>query len=205
MRDIETKTYENILNASRKEFLANGFRGASLRNIAREAGVTTGAFYGYFKSKEQLFDALVAEPYNMIVKKFREAQDAFSSLPVEEQPKHMADISGSCMDWMVHYIYEHFDTFKLLLCCAEGTRYENFIHSMVEIETQATHRFLSVLRQLGSAAKEIDPKLEHILISGLFSAFFEIVIHDMPEDRAIEYVRELREFYTAGWQKIMGL
>ncbi len=46
----------------KKSFLAKGFRSASLRSIVKEAGVTTGAFYGYYKSKEDLFRALVGEP-----------------------------------------------------------------------------------------------------------------------------------------------
>ena len=53
--------------------------------------------------------------------------------------------------------------------------------------------------------KKIDSQLEHMLISGMFSGFFEIVVHDMPQEQAAEYIKELREFYTAGWTKIMGL
>ena len=53
--------------------------------------------------------------------------------------------------------------------------------------------------------EKIDSQLEHILISGMFSGFFEIVVHDMPQEQAAEYIKELREFYTAGWTKIIGL
>ncbi len=198
-------TQKNILEAGKKEFLAKGFRAASLRSIVKEAGVTTGAFYGYYKSKEELFDALVMEQYEMLMNQFNRAQITFSELPPEEQPEHVGDISGDCMDWMTEYIYEEHDVFKLLLCCAEGTRYENFVHDMVEIEVEYTHRFMDVLAHLGKPVKKIDPQLEHLLVSGMFSAFFEIVIHDMPKEQAHRYVRELREFYTAGWMKIMGL
>ena len=38
-----------------------GFKDASLRNIVKEAGLTTGAFYGYFNNKEELFNALVKD------------------------------------------------------------------------------------------------------------------------------------------------
>ena len=44
------------------EFLDKGFQGASLRQIVKNAGVTTGAFYGYFSSKEALFASIV-EPH----------------------------------------------------------------------------------------------------------------------------------------------
>ena len=41
-------TIDRILECSKKEFLEKGFKNASLRVIAKEAGVTTGAIYGYF-------------------------------------------------------------------------------------------------------------------------------------------------------------
>ena len=52
-------TLENIHKAAKEEFLEKGFKGASLRNIVKTAGMTTGAFYGYYGSKEELFSALV--------------------------------------------------------------------------------------------------------------------------------------------------
>lgn len=116
----------------------------------------------------------------------------------------MGEISGQCMDWMVAYVYENYDAFKLLLCCAEGTKYENMVHDMVEIEVRATHRFMEVLRSLGRKIPSLDPQLEHILVSGMFTGFFEMVVHDMPQEKAPAFVRELRAFYMAGWQKIMG-
>ena len=127
-------TREKILEAGKKEFLEKGFRDASLRTIVKEAGVTTGAFYGYYKSKEDLFDALVAEPYEKMMERYERAQVDFANLPPQEQSSHMGDISGQCIEWMTEYMYEEHEAFYLLLCCAVGTKYENFIHHMVEIE-----------------------------------------------------------------------
>ena len=38
----------------------------------------------------------------------------------------------------------------------------------------------------------------------MFNAFFELIIHEMPLPKAENYLEEMREFYTAGWLKIMG-
>ena len=51
-------TQKNILDTARKHFLRDGLTGASLRNIVKDAGLTTGAFYKYYPTKESLFDAL---------------------------------------------------------------------------------------------------------------------------------------------------
>lgn len=50
-----------ILGGAREVFLASGFDGASMGEIARAAGVSKGTLYFYFASKEDLFAALVSE------------------------------------------------------------------------------------------------------------------------------------------------
>ena len=197
-------TLERIHQAARREFLERGFRASSLRNIVKEAGLTTGAFYGYYKSKEDLFEALVGEHYRWILRRFREAQQEFANLPRERQPEVMGDISGLCMFDMLHYAYRNLESFKLILCCSEGTRFSGMVDEMVEIEVEATHAYLGVLEELGRPAPQIDLRLEHILITGMFHTFFELIIHEMPLPEAENYVREMRAFYTAGWMKIMG-
>lgn len=205
MPGVDLNTLQNILDAGKKEFLEKGFRAASLRNIVREAGVTTGAFYGYFKSKEELFRALTEEPARTCLERFREVQEAFARLSPKEQQSRMDEITEACMDWMVDYIYSNFDAFKLVLCCSEGTEYEDYIHTMVEIEVKNTHRFMAAMESVGYQVRKIDSQMEHILASSMLSGFFEVVVHDMPQKQAKIYVHELREFYNAGWMKIMGL
>ena len=50
-----------ILNGARQVFLAHGFDGASMGEIAKVAGVSKGTLYVYFDSKEALFEALTLE------------------------------------------------------------------------------------------------------------------------------------------------
>ena len=166
--------------------------------------MTTGAFYGYYKSKEELFEALVGEHYAYLLNCFQKAQQEFADLPHEQQPEVMGDISGDCMFDMLHYAYEHLEECKLILCCSEGTKFSGLIDEMVEIEAAATHAYQEVLQELGRPSPQIAPALEHILITGMFHTFFELVIHEMPLGDAENYVKEMRAFYTAGWMKIMG-
>lgn len=197
-------TLERIHQTAKEEFLAKGYKGASLRNIVKLAGMTTGAFYGYYKSKEELFESLVGRHYTYLLECFQRAQNEFSRLSDEQQPEVMSDISGECMFDMLHYAYEHLEECKLILCCSEGTRFSGLIDEMAEIEAESTHAYLEVLEKLGRPSPEIDPTLEHILITGMFHTFFELVIHEMPLQDAENYVKEMRDFYTAGWMKIMG-
>ena len=204
MEKQESGTLEKIQQIAIAEFLDKGFRGASLRQIVRNAGVTTGAFYGYFSCKEALFASIVEPHAKALMNKFVDAQLSFSALPSSEKPQHVGVESGEYIDWMVEYVYEHKDPVKLLFSCAEGTSYDNFNHHMVEIEEEATLNYLDELRQMGKDIPALDKSLCHIIASTMFDSIFEIVIHDIPYDEAKRNIKLLREFYSAGWQRLMG-
>ena len=199
MQDTSNLTLNKIQQAAIDEFFEKGFRGASLRQIVKHAGVTTGAFYGYFSSKEALFASIVEPHAQAIMANFMEAQLRFADLPKNEQPSHMGIESSSCIDWMVDYICEHRDPIKLLLSKAEGTSYENFVHNIVEVEVEYTLKYMDVLRELGYTVPRLDKTLCHIIASGMFGGIFEVVIHDIPKKQAMRDVGQLRAFYTAGW------
>jgi AcrR family transcriptional regulator len=57
----ESAKRRQILEGARKVFLARGFDGASMGEIAKVAGVSKGTLYVYFDSKESLFEALTTE------------------------------------------------------------------------------------------------------------------------------------------------
>jgi AcrR family transcriptional regulator len=50
-----------LLRAARRVFAEKGFGEATARDIVRETDLATGTFYNYFKDKEELFRALLAE------------------------------------------------------------------------------------------------------------------------------------------------
>ena len=205
MDDKGSTTLESIEQAAMQEFLEKGFQGASLRQIVKNAGVTTGAFYGYFSSKEALFNALVKPHAATLMGRFMEAQTSFAELPEEEQVFHMGDESGNYVKWMVDYICQHRDPVKLLLTRSEGTSYERFVHNMVEVEVEYTLRYIEVLRHLGKDVPELSNSICHIIASGMFNGLFEIAIHDIPKEHALQYVEQFRTFYTGGWLSLMGL
>lgn len=57
----ETDKRRQILDGARAVFMASGFDGASMGEVARVAGVSKGTLYVYFDSKEDLFEALTLE------------------------------------------------------------------------------------------------------------------------------------------------
>ena len=202
--ESSSATLEKIQQAALTEFLDKGFLSASLRQIVKNAGVTTGAFYGYFSCKEALFASIVEPHAAALMGRFMEAQTSFAGRPEAEQPEHMGEDSESCLDWMVDYICQNREPVKLLLCRAEGTGYESFVHNMVEVEVEYTLRYMEVLRRLRRRVPTLSRSMCHIIASGMFNGLFEVVIHDMPYEQALRDVKQLRAFYTAGWLELVG-
>lgn len=97
----------------------------------------------------------------------------------------MGEVSGDCVEEMLEYMYENEDEFRLILSCSQGTRYENMVHEMSEIEVQATHDFVETMNQNGRQIKSVDPMLEHMLTSGMFATFFELLLQDATDEEVM--------------------
>jgi AcrR family transcriptional regulator len=55
------RTLRKLLDAAGEEFGARGYHETAISHITQRAGVGLGTFYVYFKSKEEVFRALVAD------------------------------------------------------------------------------------------------------------------------------------------------
>lgn len=72
-----------ILSLARQAFVEKGFDGASMRDLARAAGMCAGNFYRYFPSKDALIEAMIARDCADIEEQFQTivaSQDPMSSL-----------------------------------------------------------------------------------------------------------------------------
>ena len=205
MRLLNEKLKADLLQAAKEEFLTHGFLKAQLKDIVKRVNVTTGAVYKYYRGKEALFDELVAEPARELEQCYREIQQSFSELSLEQELSHLPEVSDDGQIWMMQYIYDHFDAFKLIACCSEGTKYADYIDRLIQIEVEASMVLISKMKQAGMELQQIDEELIRIVASALFSGIFETVRHDMPRDKAFGYMFSLRDFYAAGWFKILGM
>jgi AcrR family transcriptional regulator len=52
---------QQILDAAARCFVRNGFHQTSMQDVIKEAGLSVGAFYRYFKSKNELITAIAGE------------------------------------------------------------------------------------------------------------------------------------------------
>ena len=136
-----------ILDSARREFLARGFEGASLQSICADAGVTTGALYKRYKGKADLFEAVVAPTLADIRALEEEAKRRDYALMDDKNLRELWALSEDIhRQWMI-YFYERYEGMRLLLCCAEGTAYANFLHDFVARNTALCMEFVNEARR----------------------------------------------------------
>ena len=73
---------ERLLESAKRLFSQRGYYATSVEDIVESAGLSKGAFYFYFKSKEELFKILVEEMHLNIVKRLESFLER--DLPLED-------------------------------------------------------------------------------------------------------------------------
>ena len=134
-RDQDVKQVEEtrglVLQSAQREFLDKGYEKASLRSIAQNAGVTTGALYVRFPNKSALFAALVEPVSAHLLGLFRTGNDQGFEQLDEGRPEDMWSTSEDVITRIVDYIFEHKEPFDLLINHAAGSGYEHFLYEIV--------------------------------------------------------------------------
>jgi AcrR family transcriptional regulator len=102
LRDSE-RTRERLLQAASREIYRSGFQSARLETILAVAGVTKGALYYHFKSKEALGYAVVEEVIAPVVhgkwvRPLQSVKDPIDALigAVQRIPVRPVDVRGGC-------------------------------------------------------------------------------------------------------------
>jgi len=102
LRDSE-RTRERLLQAASREIYRSGFQSASLDTILAVAGVTKGALYHHFDSKETLGHAVVEEiiapdVHGKWVRPLQSVKDPIAALiaAVQRIPVRPVDVRGGC-------------------------------------------------------------------------------------------------------------
>lgn len=197
-------THQKILESGLQMFLANGYERTNLRDLCADAGITTGSFYRHFTGKEDLFAFFVQPAVDEIKSLFEASEpicrEAVTSGDVRQLWK-VVEAKG-----ILDYIYRNFDRLKLLLKCADGTKYSDFLNEVVCMEADISLKSLNAAKESGLLAVELPSKTEmHMICHAYISSVFEAVLHDLSRHEMDKYVSTIVEFFTAGSYRILGL
>lgn len=196
---------QDLVTAAQRLFYTKGYENTSINDIAQAAGVTKGAFYHYFDSKEDVIEAIAQQGMDHLLTMFNAIlQD--SDLTVLEKLKRYVDAGNS---WKV----EQLDSMLLLL--RNFYRPENTI---MRLRIQARRReagrdaFTQVLAE-GNAAGvfHVDdlPAMTTILIAVLQNYEDEFASLLLDEDRGSAERLAMAKRHTAAlnlaFRRLLGM
>lgn len=204
MKD-EKETKTKLLASAKAEFLEKGYINASLRSICKNAGVTTGALYFFFRDKEDLFDSLVAPAMTELQKEIQwhfDSEKEEISHGIPNYSDSMEDIKATRQ--LVHAVYQNYDLLLLAIFGSKGSRYENCVDEFVAI-AESHYRALAdgMTEQLG--LKRIDDYTIHWIAHMQIDVFVHLLQHEPSEEKAQQYIGRIVTYLVSGWMSLFDV
>ena len=180
---------ELIIRAGKQEFLKYGYKGASLRNICKQAGVTTGAFYFQFENKEQLLDEIlrpVITYFSAMVQKstMDEFEGESSSADGDEQ--------------MLEMLWNYKEECQILLEGTAGTAYEKVFEELQEGLRQG---FLLFFGKYGIS--DVDEKLLDVIVRMRVESYLTIIRKEYTLEETKKLARQIGIYCDAGFEALV--
>ncbi|MBE6759921.1 MAG: helix-turn-helix transcriptional regulator [Ruminococcaceae bacterium] len=184
-----TDTKQSILDAARKEFLQCGYHKASLREICRRAGTTTGALYFFFKNKVDLFESVVSEKAERLMYLIR-----------RQSTVELCD-SGEkevCQSELNKFLCDNKDEILILLNRSEGTPYEGFRD---EFGRELARGFFAFYDNSGGTEEYRD--IMKFIIRMRVQGYIEMLNGDYDMDRMMKFSALMEAYGDSGFAGMM--
>ncbi|MDT8858067.1 TetR/AcrR family transcriptional regulator [Paracoccaceae bacterium Fryx2] len=114
------RKFDQVLDGARTVFLRDGFDGASVDDIAREAGVSKATLYSYFPDKRLLFMEVAKAECR------RQADEAVKLIDMTAPP---AEVLTAAAQKMVEFTMSDFGMKVFRICVAESDRFPELGHA----------------------------------------------------------------------------
>lgn len=170
---------EQIVAAALKLFCQKGFQNTSTAAISKEAGVATGTLFLYFKSKEELINALYSKTKNAMAAHVQ--QDLPVEAAVETQLRHCWRRAA---DWALPNPYHY--RFSSMFSNSP------FISKLTREEAASSFLFMQDIVEKGIREGSITAMDKHLFIS-LFSGQLHATITFLENQPSSSHQEEVLE------------
>jgi len=197
---------EKLMESAKKEFMTYGYKDASINRIAKNAGATSGALYIRYKNKDELFCSLVDFAIKGVQEKINHYKGKFSTLGKSQSWGQMDILDREVFDWMIDFIFDHHDEFKLLICKSDGSSVSGFVSHLIDFKFQRTYEFIeNIITPMLEEAKQPPISKEEValLTSVQYHSLFEVIRYDYKKEDARRYLNTVRQVYGNGLRELL--
>ena len=199
MRDKEA-TRLRILDVGKKTFIEKGYENAYLRDIARGAGVTTGAIYGHYKDKDALFVDLVKPVLDGLKNELSKIQQKYQVIDNEQLKKKPMTLLPA--DHVIDFVYDHLDEVSLLLHSADKTSLRNWQEALFQEGVSEAEEYQRKWKEVGILKNDFDPEFLSIITASYFKNIIEAVSRGFDRNKTKRFVSLLSVYHTGGLQML---
>lgn len=188
MQYLKEDIKEKIISSAITEFKTKGYMNASMREIAKNAGVATGNIYRYFKNKEELFNGIIAPVYNLLMNYAFQIKDYEG-----EETSAMYEIC-KIKDKIIDVFKDHSTEMLILIDKSEGSKYANIKEEWILlIDTILNSKLIPDINRSGVAIK--DEYIIHVLSSTLIEGIYVILRNQEDGERIKFLVDQLLDIF----------
>jgi AcrR family transcriptional regulator len=138
---------QRVLFSAKRAFAERGFTGANVNEIARDAGISVGALYKYFRSKEDIFRAIIAAS--------RERLESALDTILEEEPSFFGRVEA-ILRTAVESSKADPDMVRIYIACTTQELAPLAAELAASIETAAVTKYAAMVARARESG-EIDP------------------------------------------------
>ncbi|WP_329887449.1 TetR/AcrR family transcriptional regulator [Pseudoramibacter faecis] len=204
VRNNYNDTHEKILECGKKHFIEYGFEKSSLRDICKDACVTTGAFYRHFNDKNELFKAIVSPVANKIIDNFFKYEKISINGIRTKQNKKVAEVHVDGTIETAMFLFDNKEIYALLINGSFGSSYENFLEKLTEMEDNTRIKMQEIYSEEDDSQEYISNKGFHIINHSHFLALTEAVLHSEDKEELIDHAKLVSRFFSGGWKTVRG-
>ncbi|MCT4553177.1 MAG: TetR/AcrR family transcriptional regulator [Pelagimonas sp.] len=128
------RKFDQVLEGARVVFLRDGFEGASVDDIAREAGVSKATLYSYFPDKRLLFLEVAGDQCT------RQAEDALVTMDLSLPPRI---VLRQVAERFLQFIFSEMGQRIFRICVAEADRFPELGRQFYECGPATMRRALT--------------------------------------------------------------
>lgn len=202
MRVLNDEKYEMIRTVARDEFIRKGYKEVSMRAIATRANIGLSNIYNYFKSKDEIFAAVVKPAKDELYFFIR---DNHSEKDLDFNRMSTLNYQDEIIDQYIQLIDKYRDEFRLLLFHADGSSLKDFRDSFTDYLTRVSIEHMAMIKKHYPQANDVSDFLIHTLSSWMVTILGEIVAHNLEKERIRDFFKEFFRFEIAGWRHIIGV
>ncbi|WP_102401390.1 TetR/AcrR family transcriptional regulator [Haloimpatiens massiliensis] len=172
MQYLKDEVRNSIVEEALKEFKELGYKGASIRSIAKKANTSVGNIYKYFKSKEDLYENLIGSVYYRIM-------DYINQFHKVEINHKAEEIFYGLMEKIMEIFNDNSTEIAILFNKSNGSKYENCKSDFVDFITRIVTEMMKY--QLSLQGKRLKDNFVIYLISHSLVESVSIILEEIQD------------------------